>query len=261
MALPKRQPSNRRLPIIAELGLEALGNVKVQRSPRSKAIRLSFSPSRGLTISSPVALSDGQLQDIIYHHRSWLESVTQRAASVPPSFHDSGLRTMASITFEAFDCHWSVSFMSDPEAKVFRLINDKRGNLSFCGPADDLPRLRQTLRRWLSGQAARLLTDAFQACADAHGFKPASVRWQVMRSRWGSCSSTGRICLNSKLLFLSWPQITYVFLHELCHTRVMNHGPAFYAELSRYLPDHRKTEMALRKVYRSLPNWLGDLHG
>lgn len=54
-------------------------------------------------------------------------------------------------------------------------------------------------------------------------------------SNWGSCSSKGNINLNMRLILLPEHLQDYVILHELCHLRYPNHGPAFHALLDSLL--------------------------
>lgn len=65
--------------------------------------------------------------------------------------------------------------------------------------------------------------------------KPLTIRF--MKSRWGSCTSSKRIILNSELIKAPKKCIEYVIIHEMCHLKHPNHGKAFYALQSSLFPD------------------------
>ena len=74
------------------------------------------------------------------------------------------------------------------------------------------------------------------------------------RSNWGSCSGVNNINLNLKLIMLPEHLQDYVMLHELCHTRIKNHGPQFWALLNS-VTEGRAREYAgeLRKMRGTIP--------
>lgn len=59
-----------------------------------------------------------------------------------------------------------------------------------------------------------------------------------LKTRWGSCSQSGKITLNLELIQAPTECIDYVILHELCHLKEHNHGQKFWALLKRLLPDY-----------------------
>lgn len=73
-----------------------------------------------------------------------------------------------------------------------------------------------------------------------------SIRDQ--RSRWGSCSKRGGLNFNYRLLFLEEKLVDYVVVHELCHLGELNHSPAFWALVSRLIPDYQQRRQALRRL-------------
>jgi hypothetical protein len=96
--------------------------------------------------------------------------------------------------------------------------------------------------------ARRLFAERLDACwplfARPGEAKP-QLRVRVMRTRWGSLSPSGRICLNATLLHAPRACLDYVIFHELAHLRARGHGPRFYAELARYVPDWRERRREL----------------
>jgi predicted metal-dependent hydrolase len=63
---------------------------------------------------------------------------------------------------------------------------------------------------------------------------------RAMSKRWGSCTPSGKIILNSALIKAPKGSIEYVIIHELCHLVHYNHTKEFQRLQSRMLPDWRK---------------------
>jgi predicted metal-dependent hydrolase len=72
------------------------------------------------------------------------------------------------------------------------------------------------------------------------------------KTNWGSCSSGKHISLNLNLMKLPDHLIDYVILHELAHTKIRNHGPAFWKLLDEITGNQaRKLAAELRKFSSS----------
>ncbi|MBQ9492897.1 MAG: M48 family metallopeptidase [Oscillibacter sp.] len=78
------------------------------------------------------------------------------------------------------------------------------------------------------------------------GLVPAGITITAARTRYGSCSGKNRLSFSCFLANYPDAAIDLVVVHELCHIREKNHGPGFYALLSRYLPDHRERKRLLK---------------
>lgn len=121
--------------------------------------------------------------------------------------------------------------LAPSDARLQRLALLLVGRLYALEAADDLP-----------SRVARL--------AAAHGVTYGRVSLRDMTSRWGSCSSDGRICLNTRLMALPDSLVDMVVLHELAHTVHMNHGAAFRATLDKMLGGGLAALEAELKTYR-----------
>jgi len=73
-----------------------------------------------------------------------------------------------------------------------------------------------------------------------------SIRNQ--KSRWGSCSSAKNLNFNYRLCLLSPELADYIIAHELCHTKEMNHSPAFWQLVARLIPDYKFRQKLLKKI-------------
>jgi predicted metal-dependent hydrolase len=112
-----------------------------------------------------------------------------------------------------------------------------------------LPPEREAELRALA--AARLIPRLYELAAQ-HGLTIARASIRNQRSRWGSCSRTGAIALNYRLVQMPAWVADYVLVHELMHLREQNHGRRFWRHVERAFPDFREAERWLRRHGRSL---------
>jgi predicted metal-dependent hydrolase len=73
-----------------------------------------------------------------------------------------------------------------------------------------------------------------------------AVDFKRLKARWGSCSHQKDITLNIFLMTLPWRLIDYVLVHELVHTKVLHHGPKFWAEFERSMPGAKQRRKELK---------------
>jgi predicted metal-dependent hydrolase len=73
--------------------------------------------------------------------------------------------------------------------------------------------------------------------------EPTGIYVQGMTTKWGSCSSKGRLCFAKDLLSKPSDFRTAVIVHELLHLAVRNHGRLFSSLMSAYVPDWRRTSL------------------
>ena len=69
---------------------------------------------------------------------------------------------------------------------------------------------------------------------------------RAQRTRWGSCSSTGVLSFNWRLLLAPEVVLDYVVWHEACHLVVMDHSPRFWALVAEHCPGYQQPRRWLR---------------
>lgn len=118
-------------------------------------------------------------------------------------------------------------------------IQRRRAELAPPAPSpEELAELKERSRAMLEPLVARW--------SAVMGLSPAGMRITAARTRYGSCSGKNSLSFSCFLVNCPPQAVELVVVHELCHIRVKNHGPAFYALLEQYLPDYRERRQLLR---------------
>ena len=131
------------------------------------------------------------------------------------------------------------SFLLRHQAWIARHLEKRRANPPPPEPsAEEVAALKAKARAVLPGKVA--------FWARQMGVTPTGIKITSARKRYGSCSGKNSLCFSCFLMNSPEAAIDLVVVHELCHIRVKNHGPAFYALLERYLPDYQKRKKLLK---------------
>ena len=97
----------------------------------------------------------------------------------------------------------------------------------------------------LKARAKALLPQKVAFWSQKMGVTPTGIKITTARKRYGSCSGKDSLCFSCFLMNCPEEAIDLVVVHELCHIKVRNHSPAFYALLESYLPDHKERKKLL----------------
>ena len=99
----------------------------------------------------------------------------------------------------------------------------------------------------LRARAKELLPPLVAHWAQIMDVRPAGITITGARTRFGSCSPKNRLSFSFRLMDFPPAAVEYVVVHELAHIRHKNHGPDFYAEVARFLPDWQTRRALLKK--------------
>ncbi|MEO0763396.1 MAG: YgjP-like metallopeptidase domain-containing protein, partial [Pseudomonadota bacterium] len=100
--------------------------------------------------------------------------------------------------------------------------------------------------------ARERMAPAIERYAAEAGRRCTALSFRDTRSRWGSCSSAGRISLSWRLAMAPPVVQDYVAAHEVAHLVEMNHSPRYWAVLARLMPDYEIHRRWLRREGRAL---------
>jgi len=111
-------------------------------------------------------------------------------------------------------------------------------------------RIKMLIDRWYKTEAEEIFSEKLNEILIKHkeqDFSPSQLVVRTLKSRWGSCTSKGKITISSDLVKLDEKFIEYVIIHELCHLKHHNHGKDYYRLLEMLIPDYNAIRKELRK--------------
>ncbi len=207
--------------------------LELRESARARRMTLRLDPARGLVqVVVPAGLAEAEAVRFVGRHTGWVQA---RLAKLPPALpftegaHISVLGRDHIIRHEPFIRGSGVR---------------EGGEIRVGGRVEHLPR---RVRALLIAEARGLIGDRARALAATLGARVKAVTLRDTRSRWGSCTSTGRLSFSWRLMLAPEAVCNYVIAHEVAHLCEMNHSPRFWALVTKLCPDALRARDWLRR--------------
>jgi predicted metal-dependent hydrolase len=224
---------------------------EVRVSERARRMSIRVLVGGRVEIVVPRWTRPGMVQGFVQRHRAWVErkvgefSLRQSPAVDPlPSV----------IELAACSESWSVQRAPGRGRPALRSVDS--GTLLLTADPQSATDFPELLRGWLLERGQGVLGSQLAQLSIETGLPYSRVQIRRQRTRWGSCSPGGTISLNCCLLFQSPAVVRYLLLHELCHTRHMDHSHRFWQLVERHEPDYRRLDRELTRGWQSVPAWV-----
>lgn len=208
--------------------------VTIKRSAqRRRRLSLSLDAKGEALLRVPLKTSNKDVEAMLMRHRDWLQDKARELHRYRRQNPVLAFVSGETLAFQGRALCLEVDIAPGPVR--WTVVGDR---LLLQTPSVDREVLIRKLRAWYRQQAMEVFSPRLAQWSERIPWVEATppLRVRQMRSRWGSCSSNGGICLNSELVRLDTELLDYVIVHELCHLQEFNHSPRFYALMSRYFP-------------------------
>jgi len=205
----------------------------VRRSSRARRIRVTVDPHDGVEVVLPQRAAAREAAAAVAELRPWIEKRLAEAEDVRERIAARG----DTVPFLGAD----LQLILEPR----RTRAHRKGDALHV-PADPVAR-RDALERWYRRTARAEIAPRLDNATAALGRPYSALTIRGQRTRWGSCSATGAMSFNWRLLLGPEEVLEYVVWHEACHLVVMDHSPRFWGLLERHLPGYREPRDWLRR--------------
>lgn len=215
----------------------------VRLSRRARWMSLSIRPDTGLVVIAPVGAGPSHAEAFVRRHQRWvlrhIDRLEALAARIPKRW-PYGL----TLPYLGTEC----CVVIEPSVGLRSAVELAGGTLRIRPRRPTVDGARRLLKRWYYEEAALRCADRARQLGSRLGIRWRRIRIGDQRSRWGSCSPTGNLSFNYRLVMAPPAVLEYVVLHELLHRVEMRHSARFWSLVAAHCPTYRES-IAWLKTY------------
>jgi predicted metal-dependent hydrolase len=215
----------------------------LKETQRSTRIRISVSDV-GVTLIIPSGYPIRDGENFLHRNADWvlqqLEKHQKRTAKTQRKTLPDDVLLLRGIPTQ-------VVVIEEPARKLRPRVDEAGGKLIIripVGAAGVVPTGLEGYLRDLATARTRELVESF---ASRMGVRPKAITIRDQRTRWGSCSSSGTLSFNWRLIMVPPTIMEYVVIHELAHMIQPNHSDQFWAVVVQFYPAYKEARSWLRK--------------
>jgi len=209
---------------------------RVRRSARARRVRVTVDPTGAIEVTLPRKASERQAAEAVRELRPWIERRRKALARAATEI----ARRPGTLPYLGQELRLV------PERGRERV--HRRGDALLVPEGD----ASEALERWYRRAARAEIAPRLDAAVARAGTSYAGLTIRAQRTRWASCSSSGAMSFNWRLLLAPVAVLDYVVEHEVCHLEVADHSPRFWGLLESRVPDWRAHAAWLRRYGSTL---------
>jgi predicted metal-dependent hydrolase len=211
--------------------------IEIIRTERSKSASIEIEDDT-VKVTVPKNLSDQRIEELIKNRTVWIR---QKLKIQTETIHPKDKEYVNGETFSYLGRNYRLKCLSggSGEAKltngyltVWLAKDASRAAAGGC--------VRQSLQQWYQARALEKLKEKTKRYSAILGVSPQSVGVKEYKARWGSCSSSGDVTYNWRIIMAPHHIVDYIVVHELCHLLEHNHGPKYWKHVQNVVPNYKE---------------------
>jgi predicted metal-dependent hydrolase len=227
---------------------------QIRTSARRKTLSITVYPDNRVVVHAPATCSRVTIARFIEQKSAWvrkaLETNRQRERKVGEKSFATGATLLylgKEYTLRVEGGHPPGVYLEEDHICVRLPGADGAQERNTGSECDVSSMVREQLGAWYVSRALEEVRRRLPLHAARIGVSPGRITIKAMRSRWGSCSMSGRISLAWNIIMAPVEIVDYLIVHELCHLVYHDHSERYWALVGTILPDHRDRRRWLRE--------------
>jgi predicted metal-dependent hydrolase len=214
---------------------------RIRRSDRARRARILVDGD-GIEVVVPQRFPLRDVEPFVEEKRAWIERTLRRMRETEVELPPARLADGGEVPYLGERFRLVVGI----ERRSVREHVARRGDeLRLALPPGVT--VRDALERWYRRRARAEVRPRLDAACARWGSSYTKLQIRGQRTRWASCSSTGAMSFNWRLLLAPPAVLDYVVEHEVVHLDVLDHSQRFWILLAERVPDWREQERWLRR--------------
>jgi predicted metal-dependent hydrolase len=206
---------------------------------KRKTIKIKFVNPSLIEITAPLGYPLKSVEELLQAKTSWLLKQLDKLAAIANNPVNKELTDGAKILYLGETKTLKIT-LGQTNSVVLR-ANTIEAQLSTDAA------LSKVLLDWYVKNAETTLAEKTKHWAPIIGVQPRRLTIRDQKTRWGSCSTSGNINFNWRIIMAPETIIDYLVVHELCHLKHPNHSLAFWQLVSQFIPDYKARRHWLRE--------------
>jgi predicted metal-dependent hydrolase len=214
----------------------------IRRSDRARRARINVS-AEGVEVVVPRRMALRQVVPFVEEKRPWIERTLRRIREAEEA---AAVRLVDGGSVPYLDRLLTLSIRVEP-GRVRSFVSMRGDVLEVAVGSPGVEAVRAALEAWYRRRARIDVAPRLDAACARAGVRYTRLSIRAQRTRWASCSSTGAMSFNWRLLLAPPEILDYVVEHEVAHLDVLDHSQRFWTLLGRRSPNYREHERWLRR--------------
>ncbi|TML34256.1 MAG: M48 family metallopeptidase [Actinobacteria bacterium] len=215
----------------------------IRRSDRARHVRIEVDRD-GVRVIVPRRMPLREVAPFVAAKRPWIERTLRRHREA--AARDPAVRLVDGGSVPYLGRELELRLRVEP-GRVRPHVAMRGDRLHVAVGRPGAAALRDALERWYRRRARIEVAARLDAAAARAGSTYSRLSIRGQRTRWASCSQTGAMSFNWRLLLAPEEILDYVVEHEVAHLEVLGHSRRFWRLVERRCPSYRQHERWLRK--------------
>jgi len=224
------------------------GNQKIEferiPSRTKEIITIRVELPKKLSVFAATDVSEGEVTRIIKKKAPWIINKFERLDEIQHTENMKEFISGESILYKGKLLRLKV-LLPNPASKD-TISTDTTTIFCRTNKPENQSEIKKMVDAWYKQKAKEYLENRINTLSKKFYKKPNEARVRNQSLRWGSCTKTGEVLINWRIIMAPPSIIDYVLIHELTHLQEKNHTKQFWQTVKNAMPNYEEKKEWLR---------------